>query len=78
MDIHSIVDLVFMLGSFVFAPALIVSIKRKAKYPAATSLLTAIVLTIFIVCYALIELYLAALATMLTAACWYILLFKRK
>lgn len=78
MNIHLICDLVFMVGGFVFAPSLLFSIKRKVKMPATTSLPTAIVLTVFVGCYAALNLYLAAFATSLTAICWYILYFRRK
>jgi len=70
-------DIVLMVGGFIFAPALIVSIVKKAKYPVLTSLPTALGLTIFIACYVTLGLYLAAIATILTAACWYILLIRR-
>ena len=75
--IHLIVDLVFMVGGFIFAPSLIFSIKRKIKMPATTTLPTAIVLTAFVGCYILLELYLAAFATALTAICWFILYYRR-
>ncbi len=75
--IHFIVDLVFMVGGFIFAPSLIFSIKRKIKMPATTTLPTAIVLTAFVGCYILLELYLAAFATALTAICWFILYYRR-
>ena len=77
MNIHLIVDLVFMLGGFIFAPSLLFSIKRKVKMPTTTTLPTAIVLTAFVGCYILLELYLAAFATALTAICWYVLFFRR-
>lgn len=70
-------DIVLMAAGFVFAPALFVSIVRKVKYPLATSLPTAIALTIFVVCYATLDLFLAAWSTGLTAACWYILVIRR-
>lgn len=75
--LHLIVDLVFMIGGFIFAPSLIISIRRKVKMPATTTLPTAIVLTAFVGAYILKDLYLAAFATTLTAICWYILYFKR-
>jgi len=78
VNIHLICDLVFMIGGFIFAPSLIFSIKNKVKMPAKTSLPTAIVLTAFIGCYILLGLYLAVISTVLTAACWYILYFRRK
>jgi len=66
-----------MVGGFIFAPSLLVSIKHNVKMPAKTTLPTALVLTAFVACYALLGLYLAAFATSLTAACWYILYFRR-
>ena len=76
--IHLICDLVFMVGGFIFAPALMFSIKRRARMPATTTLPTAIVLMAFVGCYALLELYLAAFATSLTAICWYILFCQNR
>lgn len=70
-------DTVLMVAGFVFVPALIVSIVRKAKYPLATSLLTAIALTIIVVCYITLGLYLAAWSTGLTTVCWLILALRR-
>jgi len=68
-------DIVLMLGGFAFAPPLIVSIVQKTDIPLATSLPTALILTIFVVCYISLGLRLAALATTLTALCWYALVF---
>lgn len=70
-------DITLAIAGFVFVPALTVSIIKKAKYPIWTSLPTAIALTAFVVCYITLELYLAALSTSLTAACWYILVSRR-
>jgi len=77
MGIHTICDLVFMVGGFIFAPSLVFSIKRKVKMPVTTTLPTALVLTAFVACYILLQLYLAAFATSLTAICWYILFLRR-
>ena len=68
-------DVVLMIGGFIFAPSLIVSIIEGAKIPILTSIPTAIVLTVFVVCYITLKLRLAALATSLTALCWYIIVF---
>lgn len=70
-------DIAFMIGGFIFAPALIISIVKNAKYPILTSLPTALVLTMFVICYITLNLHLAATATTLTALCWYILFFRR-
>ena len=73
----SLADIVFMIGGFIFAPSLIVSIVKGADIPLFTSLPTAIVLTAFTLCYLTLKLRLAAFATALTAVCWYILVFGR-
>ena len=66
-------DVVFMIGGFIFAPSLIVSIVKGAVYPIGTSLPTALVLTAFIFCQWTLGLKLTALTTTMTAICWYIL-----
>jgi len=71
-------DIAFMIGGFIFAPALVASIIKRTKLPAITSLPTALVLTMFVVCYVTLGLYLATISTTLTAACWYILYLRRK
>ncbi len=78
MTLHQAIDLVLMLGGFVFAPSLIVSIVRRVRLPAATTLPTAVVLTVFVGCYVLLDLRLAAFSTSLTAVCWYILFFRSR
>lgn len=70
-------DVVLMVGGFVFAPALVVSIVRRVHYPLLTSLPTAVALTAFVVCYVSLGLYLAAVSTGLTTLCWYVLAFRR-
>jgi len=70
-------DTVLMIAGFAFAPSLVVSIVRGAKYPLLTSLPTAIALTGFVVCYVTLGLYLAALSTGLAAVCWYVLACRR-
>jgi len=66
-------DVVFMVGGFIFAPSLVVSIVNRIEVPIATSLPTALVLTVFVVCMYTLKLRLAAIANALTAICWYIL-----
>ena len=70
-------DIVMMVAGFVFAPSLIISIKKKSKIPLGTSLPTAIALSVLTFCVATLGLYLAALADGLTAICWFILVWKR-
>ena len=68
-------DVVLMIGGFIFAPSLVVSIIQETNIPIMTSLPTALVLTVFVGCYITLKLRLAAFATSLTALCWYILFF---
>ena len=70
-------DLVFMIGGFIFAPALWPMIKAKTKPPVKASLPTALVLTAFVATYITMGFWLATIATTLTAICWYILLVQR-
>ena len=70
-------DVVLMIGSFLFAPPLIISVIKKVKYPLYTSLTTAIILSVFVVCYATLNLTLAAISTGIVASCWYLLAIKR-
>lgn len=69
-------DIVLMVGGFIFAPSLVVSIVKGTEIPLLTSLPTALVLAAFVVCYASLKLWLAAFATTLTAICWFILVFQ--
>ncbi len=78
MNIHLICDLVFMVGGFILALSLVFSIKRRVRMPTATTIPAAIVLTAFVACFILLELYLSAFSAALTAACWYVLYFMRK
>lgn len=71
-------DVALMIGGFIFAPALIVSIIKKVKLPLITTIPTALVLTMFVICYITLGLHLAAISTTLTAICWFILFFRRK
>jgi len=70
-------DLVFMIGGFIFAPSLVFTILGKDKPPIKTSLPTAIVLTVYLVCYISMHFWLALGSTILTAACWYILVYQK-
>ena len=68
-------DIVFMVGGFIFAPSLVASIINKVHMPLATTLPTAIVLSVFLICYASMKFWLAFTSIILTAICWYILIF---
>jgi len=71
-------DLIFMIGGFIFAPSLLFIIKAKDKPPIATSLPTAIVLTVYLICYATMNFWLAFISTGLTAICWWVLFVQRR
>ncbi len=46
-------DIVLMIAGFIFAPALIVSIVKRVKYPLLTTLPTVLALTAIVVTYKL-------------------------
>jgi hypothetical protein len=70
-------DILLTTGAWIFIIALIPAIRAKAKPPAATSLLTAIVLAIFSTCYLSFGLYISAISGSITAICWLILFFQK-
>jgi hypothetical protein len=70
-------DIVFMIGSFIFAIALIPAILHKDKPPLKTSLTTFLVLVAFNICYLTLGLYLAFTSGILTAICWLILFLQK-
>jgi hypothetical protein len=70
-------DILLTTWAWIFIIALIPAIRAKAKPPAATSLLTAIVLLIFAACYASLGLYISAISGSITATCWTILFFQK-
>lgn len=74
-------DLVFSVGNFVFAFALIPTIKGKDKPAFSTCIISAPILTLFVVAFASLGLWLSALGVGLSAAAWWILTlqtYKRK
>lgn len=71
-------DAAFMAGGFIFAPSLVFSaLQREGKPPLKTSLPTAIVLSVYLVCYSTMGFWLAFVSTALTAVMWYILSWQR-
>lgn len=71
-------DLTFMVLGFAFAPSLWFMIKSKHKPPIATSLPTAIVLTVYIGVYVSMGFWLAVVSSSLTATSWWILFIQRR
>ena len=66
-------DIVLMVGSFIFSIALIPTVRGKDKPALSTSLLTSGVLSVFVICFFTLGLYLAAISGILTTIMWVIL-----
>ncbi len=71
-------DVLIMIGGFGFAIALIPAVWGRAKPPKSTCLLTATILTSYIIAFATLGLWLAAISTSLTAMMWWILLIQKR
>ena len=74
-------DLVFSIGNFVFAFALIPTIKGKDKPAFSTSIISASFLTLFIIAFSTLGLWFSALGVGTSATAWWILTlqtYKRK
>ena len=69
-------DWVLMVGSFLFAVALIPTILSKTKPSPLTSLLTFVVLSLFVWVYGTLGLWKAVAAGSLTAIGWMVLLIQ--
>jgi len=69
-------DLVFMIGGFIFAPALLFSIKAKTLPALKTSIPTVLVLSVFTGTYLTMHYYLAVISTALTVAAWAALMIQ--
>lgn len=70
-------DIIFFVGIWIFAIALIPTVISKDKPPIKTSLSTAIVMTIFAVNYFSLTLYLSALTSTVTAGLWYVIAYQK-
>jgi len=66
-------DVVLMLGGFGFVVALLPAVRSSKKPPISTSLSTGLILTSFCVVYGSLGLWLAFIATGMTATMWFIL-----
>lgn len=69
-------DIVMTIGQFVFAVALIPTIRAKEKPAWTTCLSTATVLSVYVPTLYSLELYISVIATVLVALCWWILFFQ--
>jgi hypothetical protein len=70
-------DWVFSVGTWVFAIALVPTIRGKEKPPLWTSFPTAIFLTLFALTYFSLTLWLSAFSSLLTATAWSILAIQK-
>ena len=70
-------DSVLTGGTIIFIVALIPSVLGKDKPAVSTSLPTACVLTVFVVVYASLSLWFAAIANSFTATLWFILALQK-
>lgn len=78
MAVNNWQDIVFGVGGFIFAMALIPSILHKANKPAAaTSLITAVLLTLYCACFLTLNLLLGFLSGLLSATAWWILFVQK-
>ena len=66
-------NLIFGIGSFLFAVALVPSVLHKQAPARSTSLLTASVLTVFIYAYVTLHFWLSVGTDAATAALWWVL-----
>jgi len=70
-------DLVMGIGAWMFSIALIPAIRSNSKPPVSTSLLTAGILSTYVVCMATLGLTLSAVSTGATATCWWVLFVQK-
>ncbi|OGL31134.1 hypothetical protein A3F37_02015 [Candidatus Saccharibacteria bacterium RIFCSPHIGHO2_12_FULL_41_12] len=70
-------DYVFSLGSLVFTIALLPSVRSSDKPHIKTSIITAVVLTIFAGAYFSMHFYWSATVTFANAIIWYILFLQK-
>jgi len=70
-------DIVLSVGSWIFTIALIPSVLSKDKPALSSSVMTASVLTIYVVVYITLSLSMSAASTALVAAMWYTLAIQK-
>ncbi len=66
-------DVVLAVGGFGFSVALLPSLFGKDKPAKSSCVATGSILAVFVVCYATLGLWAAAVSTFLTCVCWAIL-----
>jgi len=70
-------DILFMVGNFILGAALIPTILAKEKPTRLTSGLTGVILLSYGVAFATLSLYLAAIAVIVNACMWLVLLIQK-
>ncbi len=69
-------DIVLMIGGFLFALALLPTLRSAQKPPTSTCVMTAVILLALEITYATLGLWLAVGSTVITKAMWLIILFQ--
>ena len=69
-------DLVIGIGNWIFVLALIPSIVSRKKPALATSIMTVIVVTVFVYCFFTLEFYHSMISLLAVGTCWWILFFQ--
>lgn len=69
-------NVIFGVGSFLFALALVPSVVRQNAPARSTSLLTAAVLTVFLYPYITLHYWLSTVTDAITAGLWWVLLVQ--
>jgi len=69
-------DIVMSIGQWIFIIALLPAIIGKDKPPWMTSLLTAVVLSVFAFIFLTLDMIMSAISGSATALCWWILLVQ--
>ena len=71
-------DVVFGVGGFVFAASLVPTIRARQKPAPSTCLLTAGVLTAYLLALGTLGLWLGTASTSMTALAWYVLAWQSR
>jgi len=70
-------DIVITVGSWIFAIALIPSIRGKNKPELSSSVMTGSLLTVYIFVFGSLELLGSAISSAVVALCWWILAYQK-
>jgi membrane protein implicated in regulation of membrane protease activity len=70
-------DVVMMIGNILFALALIPAIRDSKKPPVATSIPTGMLLCMFAIALASLQLWLSAISSLVSCVLWFALAYQR-